>query len=310
VTKVSGLGAALYVDEFDISGDIGAMSSMSMTTNLQDVTGLDKDGTERLTLRNDAEMSYDAFWNAAAGRSIPVLEPLETAVATYVNGRTIGSRTRTLTGVKSSWTATRGPDGSIAANGQLQASIGRPLEGGLLLTVGKQTFASTQLIAAWQAAHAYVLNDLIVPTTANGHYYKATVAGTSAAVTEPTWVTNGGTNPDGAGALVWTDQGTLPNGGNGIDRGSGVSTAFGAAGVIHVISIGSGSATVKIQDSSNRTSWADHITFAAVTAAGVEYKRTASHTATIRRYVRVNVTGTFTNLVAAVAVMPYRSLQS
>jgi hypothetical protein len=308
--KQSGLGAALFVNEFDISGDIGAMSSMSMTTNLQDVTGLDKDGTERLTLRNDAEMSYDAFWNSAAGHSIPVLEPLEGAMATFVRGRTIGSPTRTLTGVKSMWTAARGPDGSIAANGQLQAAIGRPLEAGLLLTNGKQTFAATQLISAWTAAHAYSLNDLVQPTTPNGHYYKATVAGTSAAVTEPTWVTNGGTNADGAGALVWTDQGTLPNGANGIDRGSGVSTAFGAAGALHVISIGSGTATVKIQTSTNRTAWTDLITFTNVTAAGYEYKRTVSHTATVSRYLRCYVTNVFTSLVAAVAVMPYRSLQS
>jgi hypothetical protein len=67
---------------------------------------------------------------------------------------------------------------------------------------------------------------------------------------------------------------------------------------------------VKIQTSTNRTAWTDLISFTAVTAAGSEYKRTVSHTATVSRYLRCYVTNTFTSLVAAVAVMPYRSLQS
>lgn len=304
MTKISGVGAALLVNEFDISGDIGAISSMGLTWNLQDVTGLDADGTERIVLRGDAQMSYDAFWNAAAGRAIPVLEPLTEAMATYCHRAALGARTRTLIGVKSTWTATRGVDGSMAAQGQLQASAGRPLEAGHLLTIGKQTFASTQAIAAWAADTAYSLDDLVVPTTPNGHYYKATTAGTSDNSTEPTWPTNGSTVSDGT--AVWTDQGLLPN---GIDRGSGVSTAFGAAGALHALSLGSGSATVKVQTSTDRIAWTDLITFAAVTGATSEYKRTALD-ATVSRYLRVNVTGTFTNLVAVVAAMPYRSQQS
>lgn len=307
MTKINGVGAALLVNEFDISGDIGAMTSMSYTMALQDVTGLDKDGTERITLRSDAEMSYAAFWNAAAGRAVPVLQSLSAALATYVEGSGIGADTLTLKGVKSSWVVTRGADGSLAGNGQLMASGGRPLEGGRLLTIGKQTFAATQAISAWTTAHAYLLNDLVVPTVANGHYYKATTAGTSAAVTEPTFPTNGSTVADGAGTLVWTDQGLLPN---GIDRGAASATAFGAAAALHAVSIASGSATVKVQTSTNRIAWTDLLTFTAVTVAGSEYKRTSSLTATVSRYLRVNVTGTFTNLVAVVAVMPYRSQQS
>lgn len=57
----------------------------------------------------------------------------------------------------------------------------------------------------WVAATAYTLGDVIKPTTYASHAYKCTTAGTSAAVTEPTWgTTNGGTTADGAGALVWT----------------------------------------------------------------------------------------------------------
>jgi len=57
----------------------------------------------------------------------------------------------------------------------------------------------------WAAATAYVLGEVVKPTTYASHSYKCTTAGTSAAVTEPTWgTTNGGTTADGTGTLVWT----------------------------------------------------------------------------------------------------------
>lgn len=63
-------------------------------------------------------------------------------------------------------------------------------------------------VAAWTATHAYSLNDLVHPVVSNGHFYKATTAGTSGAAA-PAFPTNGGTVGDGLGALVWTDQGLI-----------------------------------------------------------------------------------------------------
>ncbi|MBI5523373.1 MAG: hypothetical protein HY910_12150 [Desulfarculus sp.] len=57
----------------------------------------------------------------------------------------------------------------------------------------------------WAASTAYALNDLRIPSVPNGHYYKCTTAGTSAA-SAPTWNTgSGGTTSDGG--VVWTEQG-------------------------------------------------------------------------------------------------------
>ncbi len=58
----------------------------------------------------------------------------------------------------------------------------------------------------WVASTGYILNDTIVPTTPNGHYYKCTTAGTSDA-SEPTWTTDGSTVIDGS--VVWTDMGVI-----------------------------------------------------------------------------------------------------
>ncbi len=54
----------------------------------------------------------------------------------------------------------------------------------------------------WLASTAYALDDLVLPTVANGYYYKCTTAGTSG-TTEPTWpTTEGATVTDGT--VVWT----------------------------------------------------------------------------------------------------------
>lgn len=58
----------------------------------------------------------------------------------------------------------------------------------------------------WAATTAQIVNNIIVPITANGHVYKCTVAGTTGAV-EPTWVlTAGGTVVDGT--VTWTEIGS------------------------------------------------------------------------------------------------------
>jgi hypothetical protein len=80
-----------------------------------------------------------------------------------------------------------------------------------------------------------------------------------------------------------------------VDQTAG--TSAGAVGYIEAMSIGSGSATVKIQSSTNNTVWSDLITFTAVT--GQTSERVAV-TGTVNRYVRVISTGTFTNLVFVV----------
>jgi hypothetical protein len=60
---------------------------------------------------------------------------------------------------------------------------------------------------AWEAATAYALNAVVVPTIGkeNGWEYRCTVAGTSHATTEPTWPTaEGGTVVDNT--VTWTCQ--------------------------------------------------------------------------------------------------------
>jgi hypothetical protein len=63
----------------------------------------------------------------------------------------------------------------------------------------------TDIEQVWMTATSYSVGAIIEPTTSNGYIYICTVAGTSAAVTQPTWPTTlNSTVTDGTGTLVWT----------------------------------------------------------------------------------------------------------
>lgn len=240
MAKTSGLGSALAVGIYDLSGDTGSLSAIETSRDTLDVTGIDKSAMERILGRKDGSIAWSSFWNTAAGQAHPALSalPRTDIMASYLHSGVVGGAAASMIAKQ----ITYGP--ALESKGGLTAGInalanGYGLEWGELLTTGKQTFAS------------------------------GTVNGTS------------------------------------IDFGS-TSSLFGAAGYLHVFSLGSGTPTVVIQDSANDSSFAliTGMGFTAITAAGTERVQGATN-ATVRRYVRVNVTGTYTNLVAAVVFVRY-----
>lgn len=89
-----------------------------------------------------------------------------------------------------------------------------------------------------------------------------------------------------------------------------VSTAFGWAAYLHVFAFTGTSITVKIQDSANDSAWTDlsGATFAAKTAIGFErISAGPTSTATVRRYIRLVSTGTFSNAIFAVNFIRYEA---
>lgn len=102
--------------------------------------------------------------------------------------------------------------------------------------------------------------------------------------------------------------------GNGpaVDLGAApASTAFGWSAYLQVAALTGTSVTVKVQDSADGVTFADlagGATFAAAGARGAQRIQSSSPTATVRRYVRVVSTGTFTNAVYAVNFVRHESL--
>lgn len=65
---------------------------------------------------------------------------------------------------------------------------------------------SQDVFSAWQGSSAVLLNDIYLPTTANGHRYKVTTAGTTG-TTEPSWPTGAGATV-ASGSAVFTEDGS------------------------------------------------------------------------------------------------------
>jgi hypothetical protein len=100
--------------------------------------------------------------------------------------------------------------------------------------------------------------------------------------------------------------------GNGTSFDTGVvSTAFGWAMYLHLFGITGTSVTVKVQDSANDSVWADitGATFAAAAAAGTSQRVSdgPTSTATVRRYLRIVSTGTFTSATFGVNFVRYEA---
>ena len=89
--------------------------------------------------------------------------------------------------------------------------------------------------------------------------------------------------------------------GNGSSVDHGASTANGGVAHLHVIEFTGASGGVKIQHSADGNTWTDLVTFATLSAAGVERVEVPAGT-TVNRYLRAaRSSGTFTSITHAVA---------
>jgi hypothetical protein len=145
MAKTSGLGANLYVGGVDLSGDIGAIGTISGGHAIQVVRGANQSAADRIALRRDGEISYTAFFNAAAGASHLTLSAVpRTDVHVQVlpvGGATAGLVAAAMVAKQASYDPAPGADGSLVASVQGLANA-QGLEWGVLLTTGKQTLTA------------------------------------------------------------------------------------------------------------------------------------------------------------------------
>jgi hypothetical protein len=77
------------------------------------------------------------------------------------------------------------------------------------------------------------------------------------------------------------------------------STAGGVKAFLHLTAFSGTDVTIKVQESADNLAWADLITFTQATGATSEV---AAATGTIDRYLRVDISGTFTTVTFAVTL--------
>ncbi len=94
---------------------------------------------------------------------------------------------------------------------------------------------------------------------------------------------------------------------------TGASASFGFQAYLQVFSIGSGSADIVIEDSADDSNFAEinnGASFTSVSGRTAERIQSASDTETVRRYIRVSTTGTFTDLVFAVIINKNKNVRA
>lgn len=246
MTKQGGMGDNFYIDEFDVSGDIGSLQRISGSMTVQDVTDITKSALTRIGLVHDGGIDFTAFWNPAelvtlnSEHDVLKGRPVIDRNVTYMRSTILGAPAASLVTKQANYDGTRNQDGSLLFNASVLGN-GYGLAWGNNLTAGKKT---------------------------------------------DTTGTNGGT----------------------VDLGSVITSySFGWAAYLHVFSLTGTNVVVTLQDSADASAWTNLTggAFTSATAKGKERIQSASATATVRRYVRVVTSGTFTNAVFAVNFIRY-----
>ena len=149
MAKTSGLGSSLIVGVYDISGDIGALSSIESRRATLDVSSILTSATERITALKDGSISFSSFWNTAADQAHLALspQPRTDIQVTYLHGSTVGEAAASMIAKQVNHQVARGQDGSLVAETQAEANgYGLEITGGDgsdgLLTTGAQSFAT------------------------------------------------------------------------------------------------------------------------------------------------------------------------
>lgn len=312
MAKGSGLGSALFVDGYDLSGDTGSLSSIHGGPALGDITGINKYAFERLGLKFDGGMSWNAWFNDATGQAHPVLKtlPMTDRIITYLQAHALDGEAAYMSAKQINYDGNLGQDGQFTLSVEAQEAVGLPLLWGDSLYAGKVTVASAA-----------------AGTGIDGGRQSAAVTITSSSVANPTVITtatphgrttgdtveisgHSGSTPaiDGNYVVTVTGASTFTIPVNVTVGGTGgsmyvTSTAYGLSLVYHLFSLASGTPTFKLQHSADDVTYAD-ITgatsgaLASAPAAGIVSTATGE---VIQRYVKAVSTGTFADAVVFMA---------
>jgi hypothetical protein len=90
-------------------------------------------------------------------------------------------------------------------------------------------------------------------------------------------------------------EATHSSAGSSSSKDDSASSSSGLAAYLQLIDINSGTPTIKLQDSTDNSSWADLVSFTAVANGNEPTAERVEVSGTVNRYLRVTSTGTFSN---------------
>jgi hypothetical protein len=140
MAKQTGLGDALLVGGYDLSGDTGGLDNISGGPAAMEMTGIDKYGIERKGGVRDGKIEWSSWFNKAAGSQHPVLSalPRSDIVVTYLRGRGMGSQAACLVARQTNYDGKR-DDAAVLSFGIEAVANAYGLEWGQQLTSGIRT---------------------------------------------------------------------------------------------------------------------------------------------------------------------------
>ena len=145
MAKITGIGANLWVDQYNVSGDVGAIDSIASSRAQLDVTSIEDDYMSRLPGIGDGSISFTGYFNVTSPslhNSIGSAFGTAISIITAAFGTAIGSPAASLGAARATYNTTRGADGSLAVNVSAESGIGYGTDWGVLLA-GRGTATGT-----------------------------------------------------------------------------------------------------------------------------------------------------------------------
>jgi hypothetical protein len=311
VAKQSGLGAEFLCAGYRLSGDVNAIDTIHGGLALLPATDITQSAMARIPGQQDGSMSFTTLMDP--GNAHPVLAALPTTdvlMTAMLPPMAIGSAAACTNAKQVNYDPTRGNDGSLLSKTEGQGN-GYGTEWGVLLTPGLRTDTGATNGTGLDQGAGFSTPGVPASTTpvTNTSPLPATVVISSGTLT----------NVSVNGVTVGTGDGTYT-----VPSGQTISitysvaptwtwtlqSAYGAQAYLQVTGFTGTSVTVAVQDSADGSSYAavTGLTFTAVTAAPNAQRLATARNATVRRYLRVATTGTFSS--ATFAVVLNRNLSS
>jgi len=141
MAKESGLGAQLYMDEWDLSNDTNSIGTISKATNLLEMTGIDKLAMERKAGQLTGKLTATTFFNPTNAHAAYEDLPRADRQFSYFHRATLGAPVASLVAKQTGYNPTRDAAGLLTAEVDAESNSWW-LDWGYALTAGKRTDGS------------------------------------------------------------------------------------------------------------------------------------------------------------------------
>lgn len=317
MARINAIGSMGFFGGYDLSGDVSSLGGIEMAVNLEDITTLGDTAMERLMLRRDGKISFNAILNNAAGRSHPVLKTLPTTEidVMWAQANAVNAICAMLSAKQASYNMALGADGAGLLSAEALAALGVGTEWGQLATAGKRTDTTATATGTGTDMGIPPPGTAVTITSAsNQNPTSVLTASPHGMITGDSCIIAGtdkaALNDEFTVTFVDSTHFTVPvdltsggaTGGNVIKTSSNT----GWAAQRQSFSFTGTSSTITVQHAPKNLSgsFVDLTggAFTAVTALGAE-RIAGAATAILQRYVRVKTTGVFSEHTFAVGVL-------